>query len=411
MSQPTEIQIRPIEDDEMPAFCVAMAQGFGSDSDDGHADRVRAVMPLERTLAAFEGEQIVGTFGDFALTLTLPGKRQTAMAGTTMVTVRATHRRQGLLRSMMAVHLQTAKDRGDAIAGLWASETAIYGRFGFGLATELHGLKLDARRVTIDRGDSSLQVREIAADTISEAVAPLWSRIAQSQAGFIDREAPRWGEIVRDPENRREGGSARRHVIVIDPANPDRAIAYASYRMKASWQDAVPNGTIDVEVVVGESAEAHRVLWHYLTNVDLLPNVSYWNLPTNDSVAEMASNRRELHRCVNDGLYLRILDVPAALTARGYESDGTLALAVVDDLGHAAGTFELTGESGDATVNRSTAAADVTLDVRELSALLLGARSAEQFADLGLIEGEADKVALLGRLLRTAATPWCPEEF
>ncbi|HSF87520.1 MAG TPA: GNAT family N-acetyltransferase [Acidimicrobiia bacterium] len=141
------IIIRPIRESETQRFRSAIARGFGGDSREEDHDRFYEMLPLDRTVGAFDGDEIVGTLGEFDFAITVPGGAQLTMAGTTIVTVRATHRRRGILRDMMQLHLDAAHGRGDPLAGLWASETAIYGRFGFGLCADKHEIDLDTRHV------------------------------------------------------------------------------------------------------------------------------------------------------------------------------------------------------------------------------------------------------------------------
>ena len=139
--------------------------------------------------------------------------------------------------------------------------------------------------------------------------------------------------------------------------------------------------------------------------------MSFWNAPVDDLLTLDAADPRQVHRSVIDTLYVRVLDVRAALEARTYEIDGAVTLEVADDLGFASGTFRLDVADGVARVSRTDAAAEVALDVRELGALYLGMGGAGRLAAAGRISGEAAAVTLLDRLFRTAAAPWCPEMF
>ena len=183
--------IRPITADEVFAFRSAVTLGFGHDAKPEDDGRFLSLMPLERTVAAFDGADIVGNLGDFPLQLTVPGGAQLAMAGMTMVGVRATHTRQGILRSMVNQYLDNAAERGEPVAGLWSSEPGIYGRFGFGLATECHDVKIDTRHLQMDPPSDSIEVSMIQAGDIGKVVVPFWSRMATQRSGFLERsEAP-----------------------------------------------------------------------------------------------------------------------------------------------------------------------------------------------------------------------------
>lgn len=400
--------LRPITVEEVSAFRSTLSQGFGEDAKADDEEQFLKKMPLERTVGAFDGQEIVGTLGDYKLQLTVPGGAQLAMAGTTMVTVRATHTRKGILRSMMRMHLDSAVERGEPLAGLWASEPVIYGRFGFGMATECHDVKIDTRRLVVDVLHESTEVSMVAPSEVAEAVVPFWDRLTTQRVGFVSRDSQRWQAIVADPEDHRDGASASRHVVVRRGGD---VVGYLEYRQISKWNGFVADGSIVVAMLVGEDTEAERALWSYATNIDLFPNVAYWDGATDDQLAYQVNDARSVQRVLGDALYLRILDLPAALVGRTYEVDGELVVAVADDMGYANGTYRITVAGGQATVTPTEGEADISLDVRELSALYLGRACADGYARSGLIAGSPESVRQLERLFVTARAPWCPEMF
>ena len=130
------LTIRPIKDSEFDLFRSKIARGFGGDiHKEDDPKNLRSILEPTRTVCAFDGKELVGTCAAFTLDLTVPGATL-GMGGTTMITVQPTHRRRGALRAMMQAHLEEIKDRGEPLAGLWASESSIYGRFGYGYAVE-----------------------------------------------------------------------------------------------------------------------------------------------------------------------------------------------------------------------------------------------------------------------------------
>lgn len=402
---------RSVTDEERTAYFNAVARGFGSDppeDDQAAIDRFWALMPLERSVAAFDGDEIVGTLGDFLLSLTVPGGVQIPMAGTTEVTVRSTHRRRGILRSMMERHLAMAAARGEPVAGLWASEAAIYGRFGFGLANELHEIQLDSRLVEFPPVAADLRTEMVEPKDLVEVVAPFWSSVAPRWAGFVDRAEPRWRDIIADPPWYRGGATKSRSVIVRRGGD---IVGYAAYRQNRSWEASVPIGTVQVQALVAADIEAHRALWNHVTHVDLFPMVEFWDAPVDDPIVWETSNPRVIKRTPTDGLYLRILDVIAALSARRYELEGEIVIGVHDDLGYAAGAFHVHIDGGAATVTTANATPDVEMDVRELGALYLGRNAAPALHASGRIMGTPESILRCSQLFRTAQAPWCPEMF
>lgn len=401
-------EFRSVKPDEVAAFRVTTYQGFGDDARPDDQERFLTLMPLDRTVAAFDDGALVASLGDFDLRLFVPGGARLPMAGTSMVAVRPTHRRRGILRELMRVHLDNAVARGEPLAGLWASEPAIYGRFGFGLSVECHEIKADARHLDVPAPDADLVSSLVDATDLQEVAAPFWASVAAHRAGFLDREPARWDSIIADPENRRDGGSSLRHVVVRRDAE---VVGYLAYRQSRKWTDGVPEGSVLIQDLVGADIAAHRALWHYATNVDLFPMVTYWNAAVDDTITLETGHSRSVRRLVTDTLYMRILDLGAALSARTYEANGELVLRVVDDMGYAEDTIRLSVVGGSAMVESTTSTPHVTLDVRELSALYLGRDCAGPFAQTGRLVGSPEAVRVLAQLFRTQQAPWCPEMF
>jgi len=405
-----DLTVRPIVESETAAFRHAIARGFGSDArDEGH-DRFYATLPLHRTVAALDGPEIVGTLGEFDLELTVPGGAAMAMAGTTVATVRPTHRRRGVLTKMMRLHLDTAHERGDPLAGLWAAETAIYGRYGFGCAADRHDVELDTRNTSFAPPPDEVRVDLVDGSAASQLLPGMYEAVRRSRAGMLSR-SPVWWEHRRfyDPEHHRDGASERRYAVAMRDGAPT---GYAMFRQKEKWEGFVPNGEIIVIEVVAGDDTARRALWHLLTSIDLFPNVNWWDAPVDDPIVWEASNRRIVKRTVWDSIWVSILDVETALEGRAYEADGRLLLGLTHPFcPWAEGTYELVVTAGATSCRRVTADPDVRLDAAELGALYLGGRSAVALARAGRIEGSSAAVALADRMFRTAVAPWCPEVF
>ena len=402
------IELRSITAEEVPTFLAVESIGFGQDYKPDDDARFLSLMPLDRTVAAFDGDELVATLGDFDLRLTVPGGTQVVMAGTTMVTVQATHTRQGILRSMIKRHLDSAVDRGDPVAGLWASEPGIYGRFGFGLASELHEVKIDTRHLNKPQPAPNVQLAMLPASKIPEVIAPFWSKVATSRAGFIDRGEPRWQDIMSDPDSNRGGASAVRHIVA---RRAGEVVGYMAYRQNNKWENGVADGSVSISTLVASDLNAHMSLWAYALNVDLFPNVTFWDGAIDDPLAFEVSNSRAVKRIVGDALYVRILDVEAALAARRYEQDGEIVFMVDDDMDYASGTYKLSVTNGVAAVEKTSDTPVVTMGIRELGALYLGRACTDLYATTGHITGEAKAIRGLGQLFMTERAPWCPEMF
>ncbi|MGB9358378.1 MAG: GNAT family N-acetyltransferase [Acidimicrobiia bacterium] len=405
-----EITTRPITKDETVQFRQAIMLGFGEDLDDDEfpPEWFDDLIPLDRTSAVFDGDQIVGTLAGFPFEITVPGGAQVLMAGTTIVAVAATHRRRGALSAMMTDHLEDGLERGEPLVGLWASESLIYGRFGFGVATEQDEIEIDQTRISVEGEAGS--VRLVTAEEAAEIFPAIYEEERLRRPGMLSRTSDWWKHLFVDPAGRRRGFSSLRLLLHETDGRPD---GYAFYRQKPDWESGFPEGKLAIREIIAVSPTAHTGLWRFLTSVDLFVNISHWNLPVDDPLAWKVPDHRRIKRKRWDALYLRILDVVQALEARTYGADGSVAFTVDDPfLPDVGGSFELTVVDGAGTCQRTVAsAADLNMDTTDLASLYLGGHSAVAMARAGRIQGEADSVELLGRMFRGDVAPWCEEVF
>ena len=402
---------RPITEDEILHFRERISQGFGEDLGEKERDneRFNAMLPLDRTVAVFEGDQIVGTLGAFALEVIVPGGVSVPMSGTTIVTVQPTHRREGRLNSMMRYHLDDAAARGEALVGLWSSETPIYGRYGFGRATSRDVAEASNDALRITRSVEG-RVRYLEPDEANRVVPAIFDEVRQSKPGMLSRSEEWWKHrIFYDPERWREGSSAKRFVVF---EADGRAEGYAIYTQKPDWEDFLPNGQVRVKEVMTTTERAHSGLWNFIANIDLHPRVRAWNVPTDDPLWWKLADPRRVQRKRTDALWLRIMDVPAALEARTYETDGSIRIGVDDPFRpENSDVYELSASDGVGKCVAVEEDADVSLGIDSLGALYLGGNSALSMAEAGLIDGDEDRIALLHRIFHTDIEPWCDDVF
>ena len=322
---------------------------------------------------ALDAAHPVATFGSFEKELNVGFGRQLRTHLISAVTVRGTHRRKGLLRRMMEEDLAAAKAAGTAMAALTASEASIYGRFGFGVATF-------ERRMKVDTGPK-FRLRHEPMGSVEIADPAVLLELAPALFDQAHRRTP--GSIVRQDSYRRRVSGA-----LGGNGNEDRAVkcalhydaegavdGYVSYKF-AGW-DSKPY-TVDVLDIVAGTDEAYLELWQFLASIDLVEQVSWQDAPVNDPLAWALADQR----CITDSdhrdmLWLRILDVPAALSARSYAGSGRLVLDVSDGLGHAEGRWVLEASESHATAVPAPegAATDLALDVADLGSIYLGAVS------------------------------------
>ncbi len=402
-------EIRFIEPGELSDYHDAIGHGFGHDPTDDEDQRAafEAVNPVETSIAAFDRGHVVATFGSYDLDLTMPGGTTVPMAGTTHVTVHPTHRRRGILTEMMRLHLDQAREREQPVAGLWASEERIYGRFGYGPAAYGQELSLPAYTVTGAAPDPAITVHPLTRAEATKVLPPLYESRRPDVAGSLVRTDTWWEHrILLDPTSWRRGASAERQVMAERDGQP---VGYLRFRLRPldSWGE----GETRVVELLAIDDDVRRALWHFATNVDLYRNVRWWNAPLDEPTLLEADRFRRVECRVMDSLWLRPLDIAPLLEARTYDRDGTVVLDVADRLGMAGGRFRLEVVGGSASVETTTDEPDVEISVGELGRLLLGGTSAVTLARAGLLAGSAAAVATLGDLVATRTPPHAPEVF
>lgn len=404
--------VRSITLEDADTFRERVSTGFGRDAKDDDASRERfdATFDYDRTLAAFDGDEMVGTISALSLELTVPGGQVVPMGGTTVITVRPTHRRQGVLRALMDHHLEDVIAHQEPLAGLWASESSIYTRFGYGIATWNHDASFDGVRLVFgaDTSEDDGTIRLLETAEAPSSVPPIFEAHRSRRSGTISRSDDWWTHrVFADLEEWRSGSSALRYALY---ERGGTALGYAVYRQKPDWNDGLPGGKVEVVEVITNDGMAHTRLWEFLSRIDLFPLVEYWNLPVDDPLTAKVANPRHVERKLTDCLWVRLMDVPAALEARTYDTDGVLVLAVVDSSGSAE-TYRMEVSAGVGSCELSTGPTDITLDLDVLGHLYLGGGDAKAMGDAGRIAGHHGAVATLDRMFRGRRQPWCQEVF
>lgn len=404
MSEPV---VRRLAPEELSSFVTHVLTTFGADLDldPDAASRVRELVPLARCHGGFAGPTMVATAAAFPLRLTVPGG-DLAMAGLTCVTVSPTHQRRGLLRRLLAAHLADAEAAGEAVSGLYASQGAIYGRFGYGVAAESDELSV---------------VGPVVAPAVPDDLALLDPEAAARRLPSLDRAAAatrpgmyvrddawwRWRRIADRPFARR-GRSARRFLVA---RRGDRDTGYAIYRQRPGFADGQATGVIDLEELVGLDARAEATLWHAVASIDLFPTVEYDNAPVDLGLTWRAVDpRRVMRRRRRDTLWLRLHAPGVALAARRYAVEDTLVIAVDDPLAPST-RWRLAVVDGRADVTPTAASPDLVATAAALGALYLGGASAAALARAEHVRGEPAAIARADRLFAWPVAPWCAEQF
>jgi len=405
------VELGPIAREETGAFVRIQGQAFGFVPNSEDLAHWESVLHFERTLVAREGTEIIGTSATLPLPLTVPGGGIVNAAGVTMVTVAPSHRRRGVLTAMMSGILTAAHTRGEPLAMLWASESPIYGRFGYGLSVEDESWEIERAHARFASPPASGGAILLVDEAYARSRFPeAWERARGEQPGRTGRSDRLWEDRFRDPPHARGGGTPFFFAAYEEGGRLD---GYALYRVNASWPDGIPSNEITVVEAVAASDAAHAALWRFLLDIDLSKTVRAAHRPTDDPLPHMLDDYRRLRRTRRDALWLRLVDVAQALAARSYGVSGSLVLDVRDDVCPWNPTrFALEGGAEGGHLAVSTAAPDLSLRPADLGAIYLGGQRPSTLARAGRIkEHRAGALLLADAMFASSQPPWCPQFF
>ena len=395
-------------DAEIAAFAA-------SEEVDGRIATGAYLIDAKAPAGAWGGDYPVATYAYHRKSLNVGAGTLLPVHQITAVTVRPSHRRRGLLRAMMGSDLAQAKAAGIPIAALTASEATIYGRFGFGVATDSSDIE-----VTVKGGLEFIVpaaachgVVEIAdVRTVRELHNQIFARIHATTYGSIGRHDMYKNVVSGGPiYSRSEPLKNIRAALHYDASGAvDGYVTYQPHRDKT-------RSTVEVVDFLAVDDAAYLALWNYLGSLDLIDVITWDSAPVVDPLEwAMAAKRLYKRTLTEDHLWLRILDTPGALAAREYAKDGSITIHVGDPLGHASGIFRITVVHGKATVTRcpedGSVEAELSMGVSELSSLYLGGVSARTMQKAGrLREDSPQAVARFDTLFAAAEAPHCLTDF
>jgi len=409
--------IRPIADDEFARAYAVDEHAFHSHwPAEPEMRHFRERFEFERSLAAFDGDLITGLAAAFTFRLSVPGAVMPT-AGVTAVSVLPSHRRRGILRSLMTRQLGDIRDRGEAIAALWASEAGIYGRFGYGPASALSTVRIRRGEGQLAAGapsDPGLRLRIADPQQARLEITKVYDAMIPGRPGLFARDDRWWNAALHDPEYRREGTAPLRCLLAEDTAGPK---GYALYAAAPSWdEDDLPAGIIRIRELIAESPPAAAGLWRDLLSRDLTGEVMAPNRPVDDPLLHMLADPRRARVRMHDGLWIRLVNVPAALSGRSYAAPVDAVIEVADGLcPWNAGRWRLRaqGPGGPAAAcERTGDPADLALPVSALGAAYLGGTRLGALAGAGLVtQLREGSLAAVSAAMSWDPAPWCPMVF
>ena len=403
-----DVQIRTIREDEFEVYASAVETAFGSFVDAADLERERSIAELDRTFAAFDGDRIVGTAATVTMPMTVPGA-ELEVGFVTAVGVVPTHTRRGINTALMLRTLEDARDRGEAVDVLFASEGGIYGRFGYGMSAPELSVDVRTSHAAFIRGyRPSGAVRLVGPEEGMEAVVAVHGSVRRGRSGSVELTPARLNYALHDHG---EDKGKPRFFALHD--GQDGVDGYLVYRVKHDWGTGTPENHLEVHLLDASNPGAYADLWRYALDVDLVARVTAWERPADEPLVHLVREPRRLNARRWDGLYLRLVDVPVALAARRYATQGRVVLEVRDPFcPWNDGRYALEGGPDGSTCAHTTEEPDLVATVTEIGAAYLGGPSFRQLHRAGRVSEEsAGALARADAMFGWDPAPWCAFGF
>ncbi len=409
------MEIRATTEQDRERFVATMHSAFGlfpgTTTEDGGGAWWSA-FELDRGLVAVADDgRPVGTAAAYTFELTLPGGAVVPVSGVTAVGVAPTHRRRGALTAMMRRQLADVRERGEFLSVLLASEAVIYRRFGYGPATWTNRLTVPRKRAELITprvgGEDTGSVELLRSDDCQEILEAVYDRYRLAQPGALSRPHRWWalrgGQAPISP--------APRYIVLHRDADgvPD---GYASYAL-GEFDRVNKTSTLTVDEVIALddvvfTTLARTVLGHDLIGQVVFKHVPSWH-PLRWQLEDIRSGETSAEE---DWLWVRLLDVPRALAARGWYADGELVLDVDDVFLGERNRYLLTVRDGKAECVETEREPDLSLDVSDLGSIYLGGNVPSTLVRAGRIEAHhPGAAAAADTLFRTEQPPHCLHWF
>ena len=385
-----KLSIGPVAEERRDDWWAVQQTVFGFEFKDDDKPLLAAVQNWDRALGAYDGDQMVGSASSLSLATSVPGGAEVPTAGLTAVSVLPTHRRSGALTGMIRASFDDARQRGEPLGILLASESPIYGRFGYGVGTHQADLTIDARPLgapgrpahhrpgPTDGGRRGSPHRP--GSPSGGHGGPRGARVGGAVRSHV-------GAVLPRPEHWRDGASRRMWAVYEDKDGVPGG--YLRYRVKEKWEKGVPDFTLNVFSLHAVDAEAYAALYSYVFGIDLVSTIELWSRPVGDPIFELLADPRRVGRVVRDGLWVRLIDVPAALAARRYRVDDRLVIEVQDDFcPWNEGRFLLEGGPDGAVCSPTDAEPDIRIGAGDLASAYLGDGRLPAQAWAGRVHGD-----------------------
>lgn len=404
------IQIRSIRSDEFVAYSQAISAAFSFEQSAEELAVDGTIAEHDREFAAFDGDEIVGGATAVTFRMTVPGGGRVACGGVPRVGVKPTHRRRGINTALMRAQLDDMHARGEPLSALHASEAGIYSSFGFGQASFLGELEVETARTAFARHHRPTgRVRLVPRDEALGLMRPVYDAVVASRPGMIVLNdawfAWRFGQTASERSDH-----ALFFAIHETRGAPD---AYAVYYVKSDWPQDIPRSELMLREIMATSPDAYADMWRFVFDIDLIHVLRTAHLAADEPLLWLVREPRRLHFMLSDGVWIRLVDVPAALAARAFAGDGRVVFEVTDEFcPWNEGRYALEVAEGEVACARTDDSPDIACRVNELASTYLGGASFAALARAGLIDertqGGIDRA---DALFRCDPAPWCSLPF
>jgi len=395
------LEMRNVSSDEFVQWVHAEARAHGNRLNDD-PEILRPHFDLDRSIAVFDQDKIIGGAHSHRLELSIPGG-SAVIAGVSNVQVQPTHTRRGVMTRMMHHQIKDIYERGEPLAGLFASESIIYGRFGYGVGSLYERWLIDRQHNAYARPyESGGRIVFVDPVDITKELPEVFRRSTIDRPGVFQRPLHHWERDSRAPEHRQGGPGGLFYAAYEDSGRVD---GYVTYRTTGT--------TLIVNELMAATKEANCALWRFCFDLDRVTSTEALKRPVDDPLPWMLADPRRLQRSTRDGLWLRLIDVGAALMLRRYMHSDRLVLEVRDELcPWNEGRFELEGSAEGATCRNTSGSPDLVIAVSALASAYLGTISFSMLAQAGLVDERTPSALLRAdRMFAVQYRPWTPCNF
>lgn len=403
-----KLRVGPVPEERRDEWWSIQETVFAFEFEAEQKSLMSAAQDWERAIGAYDDDVMVGCASSLTFTMTVPGGSDVPTAGLTTVAVLPTHRRSGALTGMIRASFDDARDRGEPLSALLASETPIYGRFGYGVGARQASHTIERDHAAMRAGPPATGRVRLMDVEEARRIVPDLHRAATSGRGIpgsITRTEPMWDLYFYDPEKWRNGATRKMWAVYENGHGESRG--YVRYRVKDDWDQANPDYSVLVIGLHAADAEAYAALYAYCFGIDLVSRIEVSAARADDRLLELLAEPRRVKSQLRDGLWVRLVDVPGALAARRYRVEDRIVLEVQDDFcPWSEGRFLLEGGPEGAACSPTDAEPDLRIGIADLASAYLGGGRLAAQAWAGRVHGTPEAIARADLMLSWGEEPW-----